>query len=395
MSTFKITPRRAILSLMPMVIALALAMDVYIPAVPRIATLFHVTAGTMQMTLTLFMLSAGILQLVIGPLSDQIGRKKSALLVIALFALGTALCATATSAAQLITYRIVQALGSCGMLVVGFAVVRDLYHGDEGGRVYSYLNSAIAFSPMFAPFVGSYLDIHFGWPSTFLSLLAIAALASVTMVYALPETLPVAHRQRIAWGVFREYGSIFKNPMFFFYTLATAMGLSYLYLFCSISPYIIIRLLHIPESQYGFYFAFMGISFFVGGLLAAHIIGRLWTFYTTVVGFIVTLVGALVMLIWYEVAGLSIDNFIWPMLLIGIGGTFCLGAGTGGAMEPFAETAGAAAALGGAFRFGFASIVGTIAITDTVSSTLPLAVPAVLFSVIGLLLFYWKKPSLS
>src|SRR3990167_8191307 len=95
--------------------------------------------------------------------------------------------------------------------------------------------------------------------------------------------------------------------------------------------------------------------------------------------------------LWYWIGGLSINNFIWPMLLIGMGGTFGMGAGTGGAMEPFGTTAGAAAALGGSFRFLFAAMVGLVVIAENVSSTLPLAVPAILFSAIGLIIFFFKR----
>ena len=385
---------RIIWSLAPMVMTLALAMDIYIPAVPNIADLFHVTAGTMQLTLTFFMLTAGFLQLIIGPLSDQLGRKNISYLSIAIFALGTVLCAIASNVTQLIVYRIIQASGSCGMLVIGFAMVRDVSHGRKSARIYSFLNSLIAFSPMLAPFVGSYLDIRYGWPSTFLALLVIAIVAGLTIKFTLPETLSIENRQVFNLGIFSEYKGILCNIFFFYYTLATAIGLTYFYLFFSISPYIIIRLLHIPEAHYGFYFCFMGISFFTGGFLSAIMISKIGVYRTVMLGFAITLLGGLLMALWYTRWGLSIHNFIWPMLLIGIGGTFCMGAGNGGAMEPFAKSTGAASALSGAFRFLFAGVCGVIVISKNVTSTLPLALPAIVFSILGILLFSLKKRSL-
>ncbi len=100
------------------------------------------------------------------------------------------------------------------------------------------------------------------------------------------------------------------------------------------------------------------------------------------------------MALWYFITGLTINNFIWPMLLIGIGGTFGLGAGSGGAMEPFGDTAGAAAALSGSFRFLFSAILGMVVINKNISSTLPLALPAVLFSLVGLILFLSQRKGL-
>lgn len=378
---------KIVLLLAPMVIGLPFAMDIYVPALPRIAQLFNVSAGQMQFTLTIFMLTAGLVQLVVGPLSDQYGRKKISFVVIIIFAIGSLLCSTAQSATQLIAYRMIQAAGSCGMLVIAFAAVRDLYHANESAKVYSFLNGIISFSPMFAPFIGSYLDVHLGWPFIFLSLLVIVGFALATIGIGMPETLATNKRIKFSFGIFEEYKNIGSNKLFAIYTITSAIGLSYLYLFCSISSYIIIRLLHIQELDYGYYFCFMGISFFAGSFLSAYIVGRMGIYQTVVIGFCITLLGGLLMGGWYFLSGLTINNFIWPMLLIGIGGTFCMGAGNGGAMEPFPDKAGAASALGGAFRFLFSAILGSLLITNSVSSTLPLAIPAIVFSIIGLLIF--------
>ncbi|AHE66465.1 arabinose efflux permease [Legionella oakridgensis ATCC 33761 = DSM 21215] len=250
-----LSPRQLTLSLAPFVLALALAMDVYVPAIPKLTQLFHVSDRVMLLTLNIFMFTAGIMQLVIGPLSDQFGRKKIAYFVTVSFALGCVVCSVSSGPKFLIFGRIIQAIGSCGMMALGLAIVRDCFKGNKSARIYSYLNGIISFSPMFAPFIGSYLDIYFGWPMMFLSLLSIAFLSLISLYFFLPETLPKDNRVDFSLRkVLIEYKIIFLNPIFAIYNLATCFGLSYLYLFCALSPYLIIRNLHIPESQYGFYF---------------------------------------------------------------------------------------------------------------------------------------------
>ena len=139
--------------------------------------------------------------------------------------------------------------------------------------------------------------------------------------------------------------------------------------------------------HYGYYFCFMGISFLIGSLLSAWLVRKIGIYQTVVIGFILTLIGGLTMTIWYLITGLTINNFIYPMLIIGIGGTLGMGAGGGGCMEPFKHIAGAAASVAGFTRFAFAAVLGSLVITQNVSSTLPLAIPAILFSIIGLALF--------
>lgn len=379
--------------LSPFVLAHSFAMDIYVPALPTIADQFHATAGDLQFTLTIFMLTAGVMQLLAGSISDKYGRKTILLCCSLIYGIGSICCARSTSLASLIFFRMIQSVGSCGMMVVAFAVVRDLFSGVKCGQVYSYLNGIIAFSPMFAPFIGSYLDVYFGWPTTFYALLIIMIFAFLSLCI-LPETLLTKENVSLR-QLFHVYFSVVKSPVFLAYTYASAAGLTYLYLFCSMSPFIIIRLLHISELNYGYYFCFMGISFFIGSFISGFILNKIGIFNAVVLGFFITLIGGVLMASWYFLNGLSINNFIWPMLLIGIGGTISMGAGAGGAMTPFTENIGSAAAINGSIRFVFSAIVGIFAVTSQLSSTLPLAVCAILFSVAGITTYYWKRQILA
>lgn len=384
---------KLISALTPMVLALPLAMDIYVPAIPHLSRVFHASDSQMLMTLNLFMLSAGLMQLVIGPVSDHFGRRKISLLMILCFALGSLCCGLAVNVEQLIAYRIMQALGACGMMVLGFAMVRDHYDGEKSAKAYSFLNGMISFSPIFATFIGSYLDLYLGWSSTFWVLLLVALPALYTVGFWLDESLVPEKRSALDLKIFKQYFLVLRNSEFIIYTLASAFGHCYLYLFCALSPYLIIRTLHIPQTQYGFYFCFMGLSILIGSFIGGSIVERLGIFKTCLVGYLLTLMGGVWMLFWYLSQGLSIHNFIYPMLLIGIGGTFCMGAGTGGSMAPFDEAKGAAAAAGGALRFLFAGVMGLLLISKTVTSTLPLALPAIVLSLIGITVLLATKES--
>lgn len=390
-----ISARHLTLIMSPFVLALALAMDIYVPAIPKLTTFLNVPDTTMLLTLNLFMFTAGIMQLVIGPMSDSIGRRVTAYWVIFFFAIGCLICSFANSIIFLILGRIIQAIGSCGMMVLGFTVVRDCFEGSKSAAVYSYLNGIIAFSPMFAPFIGSYLDLLWGWRSTFLSLLLVALAAWVSACFFLPETLPKEKRSTLLIrGVLVQYKKIFITPLFAIYNLVTCFGLVYLYLFCALSPYLIIRDLHVPEQEYGFYFCYMGFSFFFGSILCSQLVGRLGMYKTCVIGLVITLLGGVWMLVWHLESGLTLNGFTYPMLLVGIGGTFCMGAGNGGLMWPFEHHIGAAAALGGSLRYLLASVVGIFVLPANIQNTLPLAIPSIVFSVIGLTLFMCMAPML-
>ena len=372
----------ALIALAPLVMALPIAMDIYTPAIPAITKLFNVSTATMQLTLNLFMLMSGLAQLIIGPLADRYGRRWTTFWLIILFSIGIGLCTFAHTIEMLIIGRLVEAIGSCGMLMLGFTVGRDLFTGKKLGQLYSLLNGIISFSPMLAPFIGSYLDLKWGWASTFAVLWIIAALSLLCYYSLLGETLPAKKRTPINLTIFKDYAYILKNAVFNTYTLSSAIGMSYLFIFCATSPVLLIQLLGVPVAHYGYYFCFMGISFFVGSLISAGVITRLGIYKTTALGYGLTLIGGIVMLVWYHITGLTVNCFIIPMLLIGMGGTFCLSAGSAGAVTPFDNHIGVASSLCTAFRFLFAALLG-LAIANSITSVLPLAVPAVLLSLFG------------
>ncbi len=381
---------KMILCLTPLVIALAFAMDIYIPAVPALTRSLHVSISQMQLTLNLFMIISGMSQLLFGPLTDRYGRRSITFIAILLFSLASLLCANAHSLTALLAGRVIQAIGSCGMMVLGFAIARDLCDNQRLAKVYSYLNGAIAISPMFGPFIGSYLDVRFGWPATFESLLVISVLATCLYFSLIPESWPKSQRVPLSSQLFTQYRRIIMHRTFSIYTLASAFGLSYLFIFCAISPVLIITLLHIPELHYGYYFCFMGISLFIGSLISGMIVEKIGIYNTILYGFIITFIGSLIMLLSYWHSGLTVYGFVLPMAVIGIGGTFCLGAGSGGAMMPFSDQSGMAAALGGACRFLYAGLMGLV-IAKHIHSTLPLAIPALIQSIMGGCLLYYYR----
>ena len=140
---------RTFFALFPLMLALPFGMDIYVPAVPHITTVFNTTDALMQATLNLFMLTTGIMQLWIGPYSDSIGRIRPTLLCNLSFAIGCIICALSHNITTLIIGRVIQAAGAGGLIVLGNAIARDLYTGNLLAKLYSGLNGVIAFAPLF------------------------------------------------------------------------------------------------------------------------------------------------------------------------------------------------------------------------------------------------------
>ncbi len=376
-----------VLLLSPFVFSFAFAMDVFIPAIPKMTEALHASQASVQLTLSLFMLATGLGQLWLGPASDQYGRRRVMLFSTLSFMLGSGLCALANSIQLLIIARVVQSLGGCGMLVVAFAIVRDQFSGKEAAKVYSFLNCGIGMSPLFAPIIGSYLFHWFNWRAGFIFLTIMAVLIFALAIAKIKETLAQENRTPLDRHLLLRYWQILKNRSFITYSSCSTAGMMMFFVFFSTSPYIIINLLGIPVKDFGYYFFLVGLAFFFGSLICGKIAGRMGAFRVAVMGTSLLLCAGLTMWLWNRISGLSIAQYIIPCIMAGLGGSFMMGAGAGGAMEPFKKIAGSAAALLGCMQFLFASIIGTFIMQWPVKSTDVLALTMMVLGAFSLLVF--------
>src|SRR6202165_4109598 len=171
------------------------AIDMYLPALPAIASHLHATTSATQMTLIAFFVSFGLCQIVYGPLSDVYGRKLPLYGGLTLFILGAIGCAFSPTIGWLIAFRFLQGIGAA-MGVIPRAIIRDLHTGIEATRLMSLVMLVFSVSPILAPLTGSGLIAAFNWRAVFAAVTIAALLGIVLLAFLLPETRPAAARIR-------------------------------------------------------------------------------------------------------------------------------------------------------------------------------------------------------
>src|SRR5690349_23366829 len=102
-----------------------------VPVLPILTRVFDDAPSRVQLVVTLFLAGIAAGQLVYGPVSDRFGRRPVLLAGLALFLAGTVLCGLAWSLPTLIVGRALEALGGCAGLVLGRAIVRDVYDRER------------------------------------------------------------------------------------------------------------------------------------------------------------------------------------------------------------------------------------------------------------------------
>lgn len=373
--------------LTPFVFSFALGLDIYIPIVPQMSEIFSTTPGMIQVTLSLFLFMTGFGQIFIGPIADQYGRKIIFYIGAFLYAAGALGCAFSPTIGWLIFGRFICSLGACAMMVTSYALVRDLFSNDESARMYSFLNGAVGISPTFAPILGGYLAYFLGWQSIFYFLAFIGFLSAWITFRHIPETLPVEKRVKMDGHIFRRYITIFTNRQFIVYSLIAGIAEAIFFCFFSISPFIIIQALQVPEQTFGYYFAVFGAVIALGGFASGKIIEKAGVPTTMLLGFGLMLAGGVSMLAWHSVDGLSLSGFLIPMAVACTGAMFVVGGSAACALEPFGEIAGTASAAFGATQFGSSSIAGSLVMLFALDTTVPYGILIVLMTVLSYALF--------
>ncbi|WAM26494.1 multidrug effflux MFS transporter [Myxococcus sp. NMCA1] len=228
-----------------------LSIDMYLPALPRIAEDLQSSAPAIQLTLASCFAGLALGQLFTGPLIDRFGRTRPLYAGLALYVLGSLGCALAPSASMLVAMRFVQALGGSVALVVPRAVVRDLWSGANAARTMSRLMLVMGVAPILAPLLGGLVLQYSGWRAIFVVLAAVGAVALACVLKSLPETAPPHVGSQ---SMLSRMGALMKDPDFVGPALAGGFAQAGMFAYIAGSPFVFISLYGIPEEHFGWFF---------------------------------------------------------------------------------------------------------------------------------------------
>lgn len=181
---------------------IAFSIDAMLPALPQIAA--ELTPGSpnrAQLVVTSFVLGIGIGTILVGPLSDAVGRKPVILGGLLLYALGAVAAWFAPTLESMLFARLVQGLGVAGPRIVTIALVRDLYSGRAMARVVSFAMMVFTLVPAIAPALGTVVISLAGWRSLYLAFLVFAAIGMLWFGLRQPETLAMQSRRPLQGAV--------------------------------------------------------------------------------------------------------------------------------------------------------------------------------------------------
>jgi Bcr/CflA subfamily drug resistance transporter len=380
-----------VLLYLPFILPIALAFDLYLPCIPGIANALSITQNQVQYTLSACMVSFGIGQLIIGPLSDKIGRRKVILLSAIIFTVGSYLCSISNTFITFILGRICQAFGACGTQVVAIAIVRDLFKGKDSAIIFSYLKAGAALSPLIAPTVGAFFLIQYGWSAIFQFLTLYGIFIFLLSYYKINETIKEEKTKlNIVQYYLQSYKYIISNANFIYFALCALLGETINFLHYSLSSRYYITQHNLSESQFALLFGCDSLIYLLSGIFLSKKIFPFGLKKCTAYAAILLLFSGVCMLI----ADLFFNHFtvlFFPQCIASIGTMTIVSASLTGAMAPFKKHAGTAAAILGCIEFLGSGLIGMLILNDNSASVHPLAFSLIVFGILITSIYLFQK----
>jgi MFS transporter, DHA1 family, multidrug resistance protein len=337
-----------------------LSLDLYLPALPTLTADLGAGEAAGQLSLSLCMIGLAVGQLLVGPLTDRVGRRIPLLAGSAVFALSAGLCALAPSIGVLLALRLLGGLAGGAGIVIARAMVRDLYGGPQLARVFALLTLVMGVAPIGAPLLGGLLLVVTSWRGVFA---ALAALGIVLLVAAttLGETLPAQRRNAgglAAMG--RALRTVLADRTFLLPALVGAVGVCGMFVYIAMASFVLQRAYGLSAQQFALVFGVNAVGILVAGRLSAGLVGRLGAARLLTAGVVVALVASVAMLI-----GVLVSGSVWVLLVPLLFLVSCTGVllpnSTALALEGQAAVAGAASALFGLLQFAFGAAAPPLA----------------------------------
>ena len=334
------------------------SLNVLVPAVPQLSRDLGADIGTLQLTVSLFLIGLGVAQLLMGPLSDRFGRRPVLLAGLALTVVSSLLAIAMATASSLILARILQAIGASTGIVVGRAIIRDLFDRNRAAAMIGLVATVMVVVPTFGPLIGGVLDTAFGWKSIFIFSAATSLVVLVWAAMTLPETRDLNAATATRGGFFADLSHVAVSRVFWSYVLVSSFGSATFFAFLGGGPHIIVTLMGRTSAEYGIWFAISSIGYMAGNFGASRLSVRYGIERPIFWGIAIEVLGVIAATLLYAGAQDWGPAIVFgPQMIVSLGNGLLLPGAIAGAISVYPQAAGTASGITGCTQMAIGATV--------------------------------------
>ena len=336
----------------------ALAMNSFLPSLPNMAEHFGSSTALMGLSVGVYLGTSAIFQILVGPLSDRIGRRTVSLWALIIFSVVSISCVYAPNTFVFMFLRALQAIAAC-TFVVARAIVRDTTETQASGSKIAYISMGTAICPMFGPALGGLLDGWFGWEANFWFIGGLGIFILLIAYFDLGETVPEntqGFRQQ-----FSEYPELLLSRRFWGYCLASAFGAGAFFAYLGGGPFVGSIVYNLSPEMLGLYFGAPAIGYFFGNFLSGRFTIRFGIDAMILWGLWIIFAGLSLSMVCSYLGYGTVETFFGFMIFVGLGNGLTIPNATAGMLSVRPHLAGTASGLGGAMMIAIGAALSTLA----------------------------------
>ena len=322
-----------------------MSLNIFLPSLWGIAEEFGVSYTLVALSISAFLLVSAVLQLIMGPLSDRYGRRPVLLVGLVVFVIASLGCALSQDVWAFLGFRMLQG-GVVSGMVLGRAIVRDVYAPQEAAKRIAQIGAAMALAPLIAPLVGGILDSLFGWRSVFY-LLALSGAAVFVLCWAdLGETNQL--KQASFAAQFRAYPEVLRSGPFWAYSGVLVFSLGGFYAYLAGAPLVGEEIFDLSTATVGLMMGATAVGFLMGNLVTTRLGARFGSLRLILWGRWLSMLGCLVAALLMALGLLHPGVMFAGAVALGLGNGLTLPGANVGVMSVAPHLAGSASGLSGA-----------------------------------------------
>ena len=337
----------------------ALTMNIFLPSLPNIASELNSSTSILGLSVGIYLASSAVLQLIIGPFSDQFGRRPLILWSLIIFCISSLATVFVTNTAQFLILRIFQAI-SASCMVLARAIVRDTTESiEKAGSKIAYVTMGMALVPMVGPAIGGLLDYQYGWEASFWLLFILGLVILIISFFDVGETLS-DHNQSFLQQI-STYPSLLRSKRFWGYCLSSAFVSGAFFSYLGGAPFVGNEVFGLEPKDLGFWFGAPAIGYVLGNFLSGRFSTKIGLDKMIFLGVTTALFGVSISLTISLLDHGSVLSFFGLMTLVGLGNGMSIPNATAAMMSINPKLAGTAAGLGSAIMIGGGAGLSAIA----------------------------------
>jgi DHA1 family bicyclomycin/chloramphenicol resistance-like MFS transporter len=334
--------------------------DLYLAAFPQITSDLGTQPAAVQLTITATLAGLAVGQLLIGSISDAMGRRRPLLAGLSLYIVASMGIVFVTSVEALTALRFVQGFAASAGMVLSMAIVRDRFEGIQVGKALARLMLVVGVAPSIAPLIGTQFLLLGSWRYMFVALALFGVVLLALGYFLLKESLPVSLRRSGGVGsAARSYGSLLRDPIFMGLALLSGFSMAALFTYVSSASFVFQAGFGLSAQEFALIFAAGAVAITAGTQINGAMLGRVApeqilrsaVLTALAVTGLMVVVTALGWGIWPLIVLLVLNMLVTGILLPAVPVI---------ALEANAHRAGSAAALLGAMQFGVGAAIAPV-----------------------------------